>query len=172
MFSSPPHPQPLPFQSLSIKTPAKSVPPTPDTALQQKIEYKLEKSLGNTINIQLQQQMGVFQASMLEAFQSLRDEFSSFQKTSKQPEVEVDQTCASASEPGPSNQAVNLDPPPSRPWPTSHSVEDMEVNYGPSLPPRLGADQSQHDNVSDQHSGLSDEPSRVASARPKKHSHS
>ena len=40
---------------------------------------------------------------MLEAFQSLRDKFSSFQKTSKQPEVEVDQTSASASKPGPSN---------------------------------------------------------------------
>ena len=92
LFTSPPRPQPLPFESLSIKTPAKSVPPTPGTALQQKIESNLEKSLGNTFNIHLQQQMGVFQASMLEAFQSLRDEFSSFQKTSKQREVEVDQT--------------------------------------------------------------------------------
>ena len=100
LFTSPPRPPPLPFESLSLKTPAKSVPPTPGTALQQKIESKLEKSLGNTSNIQLQQQMGVFQDSMLEAFQSLRDEFSSFQKTSKQPEVEVDQTSASASKPG------------------------------------------------------------------------
>ena len=48
----------------------------------------------------------------------------------------------------------------------------MEVDYGPSLPPRLGTDQSHHDNASDQHSGLSDEPSRVALARSKKHSHS
>ena len=71
LFTSPPRPQPLPFESLSIKTPAKSVPPTPGTALQQKIESKLEKSLGNTFNIHLQQRMGVFQASMLEAFQSL-----------------------------------------------------------------------------------------------------
>ena len=38
---------------------------------------------------------------MLQAFQSLRDEFLSFKKTSKQPEVEVDQTSASASKPGP-----------------------------------------------------------------------
>ena len=29
----PPHPQPLAFSSLSLKTPAKSVPPTPGTAL-------------------------------------------------------------------------------------------------------------------------------------------
>ena len=75
-------------------------------------------------------------------------------------------------QPGPSNQAVTLDPPAPRPRPTSHSVESMEVDYGPSLPPRLGVDQSQHDNASDQHSGLSDEPTRMASARPKKHSHS
>ena len=68
-----PHPQPLPFSSLSLKTPAKTVPPTPGTALQQKIETNLEKSLGNSLNIHLQQQMGSFQASMLEAFQSLRE---------------------------------------------------------------------------------------------------
>ena len=109
---------------------------------------------------------------MLEAFQSLRDEFSSFKKMSNQPEVEVDQTSASASKPDPLNQAVNLDPPHLRPRPTSHSVEAMEVDYGPALPPRLGADQPQHDNASDQHSSLSDEPTKVASARPKKHSHS
>ena len=73
----PPHPQPLPFSSLSLKTPAKTVPPTPGTASQQKIESNLEKSLGNTLNIHLQQQMGSFQASMVEAFQSLRDELTS-----------------------------------------------------------------------------------------------
>ena len=67
----PPRPQPLPFSSLSIKTPAKTVPPTPGTALQQKIETNLEKSLGSSLNIHLQQQIGSFQASMLEAFQSL-----------------------------------------------------------------------------------------------------
>ena len=33
LFTSPPCPQPLPFKALSIKTPAKSVPPTPGTAL-------------------------------------------------------------------------------------------------------------------------------------------
>ena len=66
---------------------------------------------------------------MLEAFQSLQDKFSSFLKTSKQPEVEVDQTSASASKPGPSNQAVTLDPPPPRPRPTSHSVDAMEVDH-------------------------------------------
>ena len=99
---------------------------------------------------------------MLEAFQSLQDEL-----TSKK-QVEVDQTSASASKPGPSHQAVNLDLPPLRPRPTSHSIEEMEVDYGPALPPRLGAD---HHNVSDQYSGLSEEPSMKASDRPKKHSH-
>ena len=74
LCTSPPRPQPLPFSSLSIKTPVKTVPPTPGTALQHKIESNLEKSLGNTLNLHLQQQMGSFQASMLEAFQSLRDE--------------------------------------------------------------------------------------------------
>ena len=54
LFSSP-CPQPLRFESL--RTP-QTVPPTPGTALQNKIESKLEKCLGNQFNIQLQQQMG------------------------------------------------------------------------------------------------------------------
>ena len=80
------------------------------------------------------------------------------------------QTYVSASKPGPSNQAVNLDPPHPRPRPTSHSAVAMEVDYGPALPPCLGADQP-HDNASDRPSSLSDEPTKLASARPKKHSH-
>ena len=137
LFTSHARPQPLPFESLSIKH-QQNLSHQP--ALQQKIESRLKKSLGNTFNIHLQQQMGVFQASMLEAFQSLRDKFLSFQKTSKEPEVEVDHTSALASKPGPLNQAVTLDPTLPRPWPTSHSVEAMEVDYGPSLPPCLSAD--------------------------------
>ena len=44
------------------------------------------------------------------------------------------------------------------------------MDYGPSLPPRLRDNQSRHDpNASDQSSGPSDGPSRVASARQKKH---
>ena len=38
LFTSPPCPQPLAFSSLSFKTPAKSVPPTPGTALQKKLK--------------------------------------------------------------------------------------------------------------------------------------
>ena len=45
-FTSPPRPQPLPFSSLSLKTPTKTVPPTPGTALQQKIEANVEKIPG------------------------------------------------------------------------------------------------------------------------------
>ena len=41
LFASPPRPKPLPFESLSLKIPARSVPPTPGTALQQKIESNL-----------------------------------------------------------------------------------------------------------------------------------
>ena len=44
--SQPTHPQPLPFESLSIKTPAKTVPPTLGNALQQKIGSNLEKFPG------------------------------------------------------------------------------------------------------------------------------
>ena len=109
LFTSPARPQPLAFEALSVKTPAKSVPPTPGTALQQKIESKLEQSLGSRLDIQLEQKMGIFQANMLEAMKSLREDFQkSIQKTSSQ--VEVDQTSALASKPGPSN-TVHLDPP-------------------------------------------------------------
>ena len=82
--------------------------------------------------------------------------------------MKVDQTSASASKPVPANSALNLDLPPLRPCPTLH-VEEMEVDYGPTLPPRLGVD---HHNTSDQLSSPSEEPSKKASDRPKKHSHS
>ena len=111
---------------MSFKTPAETVPPNPGTALQQQIESNLEKSLGNTLNLHLQQQMGSFQAPMLEAFQSLRDELSS------KKQAEVVQTSASASKPGTS--AVNLDLPPPRPT-TNLQTEDMDVDFGPAFPP-------------------------------------
>ena len=100
LFSLPARRQPLRFEYLSLKTP-QTVPPSPGTALQSKIESRLEKSLGNQFNIQLQQQMGVFQASMLEAMKSLRDEIQSMKKAS---EAEVDKTSASLSKAGPSKQ--------------------------------------------------------------------
>ena len=84
-------PQPLRFEALSIKTP-RNVPPTPGTALQNKIENRLEKSLGNMFNIQLKQEMGLFQAPMLDAMKSLRDEMLALQNK----ESGVDKTSDSA----------------------------------------------------------------------------
>ena len=128
LFESPPRPQPLRFEALSLKTPAKTVPPTPGTALQQKIESKLEKSLGSQFNIQLQQQMV---PSRLEAMKSLRDEIQSIKKSAK--EVELDENSTSASKPGPSTQPDNL--PLNTAANTLHSKrmdEAMELDvYGP-----------------------------------------
>ena len=67
----------------------------------------------------------------------------------------MDQTSASASKPGPSTSDVNLDLPHPRPRTTSH-VDEMEVDYGPTLPPRLSSDLH---NASDQNSNASEEPS-------------
>ena len=70
---------------------------------------------------------------MLEAFQSLREELTAKKQT------EVDQTSFSASKPGTSSTAVNLDLPPPR-HRTNIQTEDMDVDYGPALPPRLVPD--------------------------------
>ena len=88
LFTSPPRPQPLAFEAL--KTPARTVPPMPGTALQQKLESRLEKSLGSRIDMQIDQKMGSFQANMLEAIKSLREDFQKSLQKSK--EVEMDQT--------------------------------------------------------------------------------
>ena len=45
----------------------------------------------------------------------------------------------------------------------------MDVDYGPALPPGLGSD---HQNVSDQNSNASEEPSKKVLDRSKRHSHS
>ena len=63
-----PVPNPYVLNLYHLKTP-QTVPPIPGTALQNKIESRLEKSLGAHFSIQ--QLMGVFQASMLEAMKSL-----------------------------------------------------------------------------------------------------
>ena len=90
----------IPFEYLSLRTP-ETVQLTPVAALQNKIERKLEKSLGNQFNIQLKQEMGIFQASMLEAMKSPREEMQSMKKAS---EAVVDQASASISKAGPSKQ--------------------------------------------------------------------
>ena len=156
---------------MSLRTP-QTVPPTPGTALQNKIESKLEKSLGNQFNIQLQQQMGVFQASMLQAMKSLREEMQSMKKAS---EAEVDKTSTSISKAGPSKL----------PDPTTQASEHSDAQAidtdfcGPSPPPRFTQSlQSDHgskhsdlqsDNL-DPQSEHSEQPKRMRSSRAKKHS--
>ena len=160
LFTSPPRPQPLAFSSLSLKTPAKSVPPTPGTALQNKIQKNIEKSLGDSLNIHLQQQIGSFQASMLEAFQSLREELT----TKKKPEVE---SSFPASKPGTSSDsAAHLDLPPPRSS-TNIQTEAMDVDYGPALPPHLVLNQ----DTSDQYVAPSEVLPKEVSYSHKKHTH-
>ena len=85
---------------------------------------------------------------MLEVFQSLRD------KLTAKKQVELDQTSTSASKPGSSQAAVNLDPPPPSQPRSASNLEQMEVDYGPALPPHLGAD---HHLTSDQPSSPAEE---------------
>ena len=163
LFSSPPRPQPLHFKSLSLKTP-QTVPLIPGTALQNKLDSRLEKSLCSQFNIQLKQQMGVFQASMLEAMKSLRDEMHSMKKASK---AEVDKTSASLSNAGPSKQ----------PDPTTRASDhlyalpmDTDV-YGLPLPPKFT--QSVQSNHASKHLDLesvhhSDPHSEDHSEQPKR----
>ena len=92
LFTSPPRPQPLSFEALSIRTPARTVPPTPGTALQLKVQANLEKSLSSRFDIQMDQKMGAFQASVLEAVNNLREDF----QKSLQKQREVDQTSSSS----------------------------------------------------------------------------
>ena len=166
LFSSPPHPQPLRFEPITHKTP-RTVAPTPGTALQNKIETNLQKSLGSTFNIQLKQEMGVFQASMLDAMKSLRDEMLALKNKS-----EVDKTSDSTQKkslPGPSNwtsEPIQSDP---------SEVQPMDVDhYGPSLPPRSTKKPLPERGVpSDDHSEHSDQASdsEYYQARPKHKKH-
>ena len=107
--------------------------------------------------------MGAFQASMLEAFNNLREDFQKSLQKSKQ--VEVDQTSSSASKQKPSH---SKDPDPSK----MSAVESMDVDYGPELPPRLDSYDSCVDDASGHPLSSVEEPSRVASTKPKKSSHS
>ena len=156
LFTSPP--QPLAFEALSLNMPVKTVPPTPGTALQQKLETKLEKSLGSRLDIQPDQKMGALQANILDAMKSLREDFQkSLSKTTSQ--VEVDQISGLASKPGPSNTRLDT------------HTHTPDIDYGPALPPRLDS----HGSVDDA-SGFNvsavEEPLRLPSAQPKKTYHS
>ena len=74
--------------------------------------------------------MGSFQASMLEAFQSLREELSIKKK------AEAESSLPTSNPGTSSNTAANLDLPPPRSSTNIHT-EAMDVDVGPALPPRL-----------------------------------
>ena len=76
LFTSPPRPQPLSFEALSLQTPARTVPPTPGTALQQKVQANLEKSLSSRFDIQMDQVRGP--SSMLPLNSVIKDAFNKF----------------------------------------------------------------------------------------------
>ena len=162
LFTSPLRPQPLAFEVLPTRTPAHTVPPTPGMALELKVQSNLE-SLGSRFDIQIDQKMGAFQASMLEAFNSLREDFQKSLQKSKQ--VEVDQTSFSASKPKPSH-SKNLDPS------NTSAAESMDVDYDPDLTPRLDSYDSHIDDASGHPLSAVEEPLRVASTKPKKSFHS
>ena len=162
LFTSPPRPQPLSFEALSLRTPACTIPPTPGTALQQKVQTNLEKSLSSRFDIQMDQKMGAFQASMFEAFNNLCEDF----KKSLQKQGELDQTSFSASKTNaPSKDLAKLSQ-------SSSALESMEVEYGPELPPRLDSYSSHLEDDSGQVCSSGKEPSKVASTKPKKSTHS
>ena len=78
----------------------------------------------------------------------------------------MDQTSSSAHKPN-SSSSKNLD----KPSKSSSAVESMEVEYGPDLPPRLNPYDSRIVEASVQVCSLAEEPSRVASTKPKQSSH-
>ena len=162
LFTSPPRPQPLSFEALSLRTPARTVPPTPGMALQQKVQANLEKSLSSRLDIQMDQKMGAFQASMLEAFNSLCEDF----QKSLQKQEEVDQTSSSASKTNAPSKDI------AKPSQSSSALESMEVEYGPDLPPRLDSYSSRFEDDSAQVRSSGEEPSKVASTKPKQPTHS
>ena len=156
LFTSPPRPQPLSFEALSLRTPARTVPPTPGTALQQKVQANLEKSLSSCLDIQMDEKMGAFQASMLEAFNSLREDF----QKSLQKQGEVDQTSSASKMNAPSKDIA-------KPSQSSSALESMEVEYGPDLPPRLDSYSSGLEDDSAQVRSSGEEPLKVASTKQK-----
>ena len=161
LFTSPPRPQPLSFEALSLRTPARTVMPTPGTALQLKVQANLEKSLSSRFDIQMDQKMGAFQASMLEAFNNLHEDF---QKSLQKPR-EVDQTSSATKTNAPSK---DLD----KPSQASSAIESMEVEYGPDLPPRLDSYSTRREDDLGQVRSSAEDPSKVALTKPKQSSHS
>ena len=163
LFTAPPHPQPVSLEALSIRTPARTVPPTPGTALQLKVQAYLEKSLSSRFDIQMDKKMGAFQASMLEAFNNLREDF----QKSLQKQREVDQT-SSSSAAKTNTPSKDLD----KPSKASSAIESMEVEYGPDLPPCHDSYSSRLEDDWGQVRSSAEDTSKVASTKPKQVSHS
>ena len=165
------------FLHLHVPNPCVLSPPTPGTALQNKIESRLEKSLGSTLNIQLKQEIGVFQASMLEAMKSLRDEMLSFKKASESDVVKTSNSTQAGPQPGTSKQPDPLPTRTSNPITSDHSdVQTMDTeHYGPPLPPKSFQNvQSEHaSKQSDVKSDHSERCSEVVPSNlPKSKKHS
>ena len=104
--------------------------------------------------------MGAFQASILEAFNNLHEDF----QKSLQKQREVDQTSSSKTN-APSKDLA-------KPSKSSSAIESMEVEYGPDLPPRLDSYSSHLKDDSGQLRSSAEEPSKVASTKPKQSAHS
>ena len=112
---------------MSIKTP-QTVPPSSGTAL----EHKKEKNLCSQLNIQLQQQLGVFQASIMKILHSLRDKIKSVKKPKSK--AGVDQISTSDPKPGPSQQPDLQKYQSTNHRSTKHLDKPMETDFvGPSL---------------------------------------
>ena len=98
---------------------------------------------------------------MLEAFNNLREDF----QKSLQKQGEVDQTSSASKTNAPSKDLA-------KPSQSSSSLELIEVEYGPELPPHLDSYSSRLEDDSAQVRSSGEEPSKVASTKPKKSSHS
>ena len=160
LFTSPPPSSTTRLQFFINKDPSLSCPSHPRYCFAKQNSKKFRKSLGDSLNIHIQQQMGSFQASMLEAFQSLREELS----IKKPSEVEPS---SHASKAGPSsNIAAHLDLPPLRSS-TNAQSEAMDVDVGPALSPRLVLNQT----TSDQYVAPSEAIPKDSSYSHKKQSH-
>ena len=139
LFTSPPRPRPLSFDPLPLTTPGRTVPPTPSTALHHKVHSSVEKSLDHKFD----QKFGVFQANIYDALKSMREDFLKSQQGL------ADKIASSA---------VRTEPQ------TSVSAsEPMDIEYGPSLPPRLQAEQGSDIRLSSSE--------QTQSVRPKTSSH-
>ena len=106
--------------------------------------------------------MGAFQASMLEAFNNLHEDF----QKSLQKQGEVDQTSSSASKTNAPSKDL------AKPSKSSSAIESMEVEYGPELPPRLASHSSRLEDNSTKVRSSAEEPSKLASTKPKQSAHS